>query len=103
MTLFHKETLAKCKEVLQIRKASTLKYSDTTLPEKANSKDGFHMACYRRFIGLSEKHRKKLSQDAQKIQTVEINQEEEESIHPIESKSNRLLRSNINSPKFSKG
>ena len=55
---FSENSLATCQEVLKIRKSNpALKYSNVELPQTIPSTIGYHKACYKRFIGLSEKYR----------------------------------------------
>ena len=53
--LFNENTLSKCKYVLTIRKSQRLKYSSIVLPESTETDRGYHLACYRRIIALSQK------------------------------------------------
>ena len=51
----------KCANVLKIRKEHNLKYANLELPDDPNGVKGYHLNCYKRFVGLSKHHRESLS------------------------------------------
>ena len=57
--LFNEESLAKCRQVLQKRKGGNLKYAGTVLLSIGDHQSNYHMSCYRKFIALPKKHRRK--------------------------------------------
>ena len=64
---FSEETLQKCRSILKVRQDCNLKYKDFTLPESADQCSsgifkGFHMECYKRFVGLSKAQKRKLEE-----------------------------------------
>ena len=88
---FNKDSLERCKIVLQIRIEAKLKYSEFKLPNQINSKDGYHIQCYRKFVALPQKHRDKLKDVTQNSQVE--NEEESKKISTL------TTRSKVMSPK----
>ena len=54
---FKDDKLAKCKEILMLRKQKNLKYADISLPTVVDSIHGYHHECYRKFTALPKAHR----------------------------------------------
>ena len=59
---FRMETLQKCDWILRARKMQNLRYNDVVLPKEVDGKHGFHIKCYRKFLGLSKKQKEKMMQ-----------------------------------------
>ena len=100
--LFNNESLKKCKIVLKIRQDANLKYSNVTLPEAVNLKDGYHLQCYKKFSALSKCHREKMKQMQEaenelEIETIDLN--DEELREDEENTADRTMRSSLRSLK----
>ena len=60
---FNDSTLKYCKEISNHRKRYLLKYMEIVIPSEIDNVHGFHLKCYRKYVGLSEKHRKLFTGD----------------------------------------
>ena len=108
--LFNQESLLKVQDILKLRKIEGLKYGTFDIPTTVETKNGYHMDCYRKFTALSKSQRNKLEKLKQKpVDTSSNNKtlsgiQENNKIYgnSQNTSSSMTKRSDITSPKPSK-